>query len=64
MSWLTGQWLNGQYRVKTVFECMVWLLFMMFSCVFVTFPSGNLSQMWNLIVSILDLCQLSYYDDK
>ena len=31
------------------------LLFVMFYCVFVTFPCGVLGQMWYLIVSIPDL---------
>ena len=38
-----------------------WLLFVMFNCVFVTFPCGILGQMWYLIVSIPDLCRLSYF---
>ena len=38
-----------------------WLLFVMFNCVFVTFPSRILGQVWHLIVSILDLCRLSYF---
>ena len=38
-----------------------WLLFVMFNCVFVTFPYGILDQVWYLIVSILDLCCLSYF---
>ena len=29
---------------------------------FVTFPIGILGQVWYLIVSIPDLCNLSYYD--
>ena len=33
-----------------------WLLFMMFNCVFATFPCGILGQVWYLIVSIPDLC--------
>ena len=33
---------------------------MMFNCVFVTFPCGILGQIWKLIVSIPDLCSLSY----
>ena len=37
-----------------------WLLFVMFNCVFVTFPCGILGQLWYLIVSIPDLCPLSY----
>ena len=37
-----------------------WLLFVMFNCVFVTFPCGILGQVRYLIVSIPDLCHLSY----
>ena len=36
------------------------LLYVMFSCVFVTFPCGVLGQVWYLIVSIPDLCLLPY----
>ena len=39
-----------------------WLSFVMFYCVFVTFPCGILGQVWYLIVSISDLCHLSYFD--
>ena len=35
-------------------------LFVMFICIFVTFPSGILGQVWYFIVSIPDLCRLSY----
>ena len=37
-----------------------WLLYVMFNCVFVSFPCGILGQVWYLhvIVSILDLCRL------
>ena len=35
-------------------------LFVMFNCVFVTFPCGILGQVWYLIVLIPDLCHLSY----
>ena len=38
-----------------------WLSFVMFNCVFVIFPCGILGQMWYLLVSIPDLCQLSYH---
>ena len=38
-----------------------WLLFVMFDCVFVTFPCGILGQVWYLIVSIPDLCCLFYF---
>ena len=37
-----------------------WLLFVMFNCVFLTFPCGILGQVWYLIVLIPDLCRLSY----
>ena len=30
-------------------------------CIFVTFPCGNLGQVWYLIVSFHDLCRLSYF---
>ena len=36
-----------------------WLTFVMFNCVFVTFPCGILGQVWYLIVLIPDLCHLS-----
>ena len=38
-----------------------WLSFVMFYCVFVTFPSGILGQVWYFIVSIPDLCSLSNF---
>ena len=41
-----------------------WLSFVMFNCIFVTFPCGILSQVWYLIVSISDLCHLSYFHIK
>ena len=37
-----------------------WLSFVMFNCVFVTFPCGILGQVWYLIVLIPDLCHLSF----
>ena len=37
------------------------LLYVMFYCVFGTFPRGVLGQVWCLIVSIPDLCLLSYF---
>ena len=37
-----------------------WLLLVMLNCVFVTFPCGILGQVWYWIVSIPDLCRLSY----
>ena len=35
-----------------------WLLFVMFNCVFVTFPCGILGQVW---YSIPDLCRISFF---
>ena len=40
-------------------ELTSWFLFVMFNCVFVTFPCGILGQMWYLVVSIPDLCPFS-----
>ena len=37
------------------------LLYVMFSCIFVTFSCGVLGQVWYLIVSIPDLCLLIYF---
>ena len=33
-------------------------------CIFVTFPCGILGQVWYLIVSLPDLCFLSYFSKK
>ena len=41
-----------------------WLLFVMFNCVFVHFPCGILGQVWYLIVSIPNICGLSYFLTK
>ena len=38
------------------------ILYVMFCCVFVSFPCGVLGQVRHLIVSIPDLCLLSYFD--
>ena len=38
-----------------------WLLFVMYNCVFVTFQCGFLGHVPYLIVSIPDLCRLSYF---
>ena len=38
------------------------LSFVMFYSVFVAFPCDILGQVWYLIVSIPDLCHLSYFD--
>ena len=40
-----------------------WLLFVMFNCVFVTFQYGIPGQVWYLIVSIPNLCHLSYFNN-
>ena len=42
-------------------ELTSWFSFVMSNCEFVTFPFGILSQVWYLIVSIPDLCPLSYF---
>ena len=38
-----------------------WLSFVMSNCVFVTLSCGIQGQVWYLIVSIPDLCHLSYF---
>ena len=38
-----------------------WLLFVMFNCTVVTFPCGVQRQGWYLILSIPDLCPLTYF---
>ena len=38
-----------------------WLLYAAHSCAFATFPYGVLGKVWYLIVSIPDLCLLSYF---
>ena len=38
-----------------------WLSFVMFNCVFVTFPCGMLGQVWYLIVLVPGLCHLLYF---
>ena len=38
-----------------------WLLFVMFTLIFVTFPFGILGGVWYLIVSCPDPCCLSYF---
>ena len=38
-----------------------WLLLVMSNCDFITFPSGILGQVRYFIVSIPDLCRLSYF---
>ena len=53
-------------RCSLVVTCCEWtdllaLLCVMFNCDFVTFPRGVLVQVWCLIVSIFDLCLLSYF---
>ena len=42
-------------------ELTSWLLFVVFNFDFVTFPCGILDQVWYLIVSVPDLCRLSYF---
>ena len=54
-----------------LFICVLWspagkgltscLSFVVSNCEFVTFPLDNLGQVWYLIVSIPDLCTLTYF---
>ena len=37
------------------------VLYVIFSCAFVTFPYGVLGQVWYVSVSMPDLCLLSYF---
>ena len=37
------------------------LLYVMFSCDFVSFPYGVTAKVWYLVVSIPDICLLSYF---
>ena len=54
--------------LSRLFIAAVWstagkgLLFVMFNCVFVTFPCGILGQVWYFFVSFPDLCCHSYLD--
>ena len=50
---------NGSFNEKRA--DLLALLCVMFYCVFGTFPCGVLGQVWYLIVSIPDLCLLSYF---
>ena len=54
----------------SVYMCLVvtcwekaglWLSFVVSNCEFVTFPLVSPGQVWYLIVSILDLCILTYF---
>ena len=47
--------------VVTCWERADLLALVMFTCVFVTFPCDIVGQVWYLIVSIPDLCHLSYF---
>ena len=38
-----------------------WLSFVMFNCVYVTFPCNTLGQVWYMIASFPDLCLLSHF---
>ena len=49
-------------RVVTCWERADLLALVCDVCVFVTCPCGILSQVWYLIVSIPDLCCLSYFN--
>ena len=45
-------------------DSLLALLYVMFSCAFVTFQCGVLGQVWYLIVSLPGLCLLTYFNDK
>ena len=50
-------------HVVTCWEkAYLWLLFVMFKIVFLTFPCGIMGQVWYLIVSIPDIRRLSYFN--
>ena len=42
-------------------ELTSWLSFVMFNCVFVTFPCDILDQVWYLMILIPDPCHFSYF---
>ena len=54
--------LSCLYHVALCSAGFLALLYVMFSCIFVTFPYGILGQMWYLIVLIPDLCLLLYLE--
>ena len=51
------------FRVVTCWERanLLALMYVMFSCVFVTLPCGVLGQLWFLVVLIPDLCHLTLF---
>ena len=55
----------GSVYLCLVFTCLeradLILVFLVSNCEFVTFPIGILCQVWYLIVSIPDLCTLTYF---
>ena len=67
----TGLWpiFTVETLYNTVFGVTCWegaellaFLYVIFYCVFVTFPCGVLGRVWCSIVSIPDLCLLSYFN--
>ena len=44
-----------------IFNPYTLLLWILYNCEFFTFPFGILGQVWYLIVSIPDLCTLTYF---
>ena len=57
----------------SVYMCLVvtgweslasWLSFVVYNCEFVTFLIGILGQVWYLIVSIPDLCTLTFFESS
>ena len=71
---IVGNLITGSFVLQDCYACFLQpdghllgkadlfaLLYVMFSCVFFTFPNGALCQMLNLIVLIPDFCFLLYF---
>ena len=54
---ITALWSPVGKRADSLGSC-----FLMFNCVFVTFPRGILGQVWYFIVSTPKFCRLSYFE--
>ena len=69
-SWLSFVVSNLEIiMLSCLFVVVLWsptwkgVTYVMFSCVFITFPCGVLGQVWYLIVSIPDLCTFTYFNN-
>ena len=58
---IAALWSHAKKRLTSL---LLFVMFVMFICVFVTFPCRILGQIRYLIVSISDICRLTYYDYK